>query len=228
MTINYHFFPALKKSFINIPNNLTHIEHYTFYNCRSLTSITLPNGLVTIGQKAFLDCSKLSTVTIPETVTSIEDYAFQGCGSIATITCYRSTPPGVGILTFYNVYTPAVTLRVPQGSVQYYKDALIWGGFNIVGFNVGIEDIESGSITIYPNPTTGYFRIKNLELRIEGIEIYDVYGRNVGGKFPSNILEGWQPQADGVVIDLTALQPGVYFVRIQTEAGEVVRKVVKE
>jgi len=59
------------------------------------------------------------------------------------------------------------------------------------------------------------------------VEVFDVYGRKVGGKFPSNVLEGWQPQADGVVIDLTVLQPGVYFVRIQTEHGVVMKKVVK-
>jgi isochorismate hydrolase len=58
--------------------------------------------------------------------------------------------------------------------------------------------------------------------------VFDIYGRNVGAKFPSNLLEGWQPQADGVVLNISHLQAGIYFVKVFTEQGSVVKKVVKE
>jgi len=70
-------------------------------------------------------------------------------------------------------------------------------------------------------------QLPNGELKIKNVEIYDVFGRKVGGKFPSNVLEGWQPQADGEVIDISHLQAGIYFVKIKTDLGEEVRKVVK-
>jgi len=95
---------------------------------------------------------------------------------------------------------------------------------------VGIEAITNYELRIYPNPTDGELRIEiagQARNDVQSVEIFDVYGRNVGGKFPSNVLEGWQPQADGVVIDLTVLQSGIYFVKITTEQGEVVKKVVK-
>ena len=50
----------------------------------------------------------------------------------------------------------------------------------------------------------------------------------MGGKFPSNVLEGWQPKADGVVFDISHLQPGIYFVKISTEAGKIVKKVIRQ
>jgi hypothetical protein len=78
----------------------------------------------------------------------------------------------------------------------------------------------------------------NEQLIITTVEVYDVYGkkieiprfaRNDGGiKFPSNSLEGWQPQADGVVFNISALPAGIYFLRIQTEQGVVVKKVIKQ
>jgi hypothetical protein len=98
----------------------------------------------------------------------------------------------------------------------------------IVGSPVGISEAQTEGVHIYPNPTTGELRITNYELRITNIEVFDVFGRKVEAKFPSNLLEGWQPQADGVVLDISHLQSGIYFVKVFTEEGEVVKKVIKQ
>ena len=72
-------------------------------------------------------------------------------------------------------------------------------------------------ITLYPNPTNGELRIENGELRIMSVEIFDVYGRKI--LVPSlTVLRSY---------DLTVLHPGIYFVKITTEQGVVVKKVVK-
>ena len=95
--------------------------------------------------------------------------------------------------------------------------------------NVGIETITKDElrITVYPNPTMGELRITNYELRIDNIEIFDVYGRKVGAKFPSNVLEGWQPQAAGVVLNISHLSTGIYFIKITTKQGVITKKVIK-
>jgi len=93
--------------------------------------------------------------------------------------------------------------------------------------SVGIAENELAAITVLPNPTTGELRIENGELRINNVEIFDIYGRKQNGNSPP-FMEGWQPQADGVVINISHLQSGFYFVEITTEAGVVVRKVVKQ
>ena len=88
--------------------------------------------------------------------------------------------------------------------------------------DVGIDEwkIENGEWKIYPNPTDGEVRIENGELRIENVEVYDVFGRNVGVKFPSfgGVRGG----------NLAHLPTGIYFIRIQTDEGMVVRKIIKQ
>ena len=61
-----------------IPNSVTTIGNYAFYNCSGLTSITIPNSVTTIGDYAFSKCSDLTSVTIPNSVTSIGREAFSG------------------------------------------------------------------------------------------------------------------------------------------------------
>ncbi len=65
-----------------IPNNVTSIGDYAFYNCSSLTSVVIGDSVTSIGKNAFSNCSGLTSVTIPDSVTSIGDYAFGGCSSL--------------------------------------------------------------------------------------------------------------------------------------------------
>ncbi|MDE6666843.1 MAG: leucine-rich repeat domain-containing protein, partial [Clostridia bacterium] len=69
-----------------IPNGVTSISNYAFYNCNFLTSITIPSGVTSIGNYAFQYCSSLTSIIIPSGVTSIGNYAFYGCSSLTSIT----------------------------------------------------------------------------------------------------------------------------------------------
>jgi hypothetical protein len=80
---------------------------------------------------------------------------------------------------------------------------------------VSVLENEMGNIKIFPNPTTGKLRIESNELRIEEVVIFDIYGRK-------------QKAERGILIDISDLPAGVYFLRIRTEQGEVVPwRVVK-
>ena len=68
-----------------IPNGVTKIKLYAFYNCSGLTSVTIPNSVTSIGYAAFYDCSRLTSVTIPNSVTSIGSDAFRGCSGLTSI-----------------------------------------------------------------------------------------------------------------------------------------------
>ncbi len=48
--------------------------------------IIIPNSVTSIGLYAFYNCTGLTAVTIPNSVTSIGEYAFEGCTSITNIT----------------------------------------------------------------------------------------------------------------------------------------------
>ena len=72
---------------------------------------------------------------------------------------------------------------------------------------------------IYPNPTTGQFTIENSELRIENVEVYDVYGK---------LIKTVKVEDYKAVVDLTANASGIYFARIYTDKGMVTKQIVKK
>ncbi len=69
-----------------IPNSVTGIKDYAFYNCSGLTSVTIPNSVTSIGEGAFEGCSGLKSVTIGNSVTSIGVDAFEACYGLTSVT----------------------------------------------------------------------------------------------------------------------------------------------
>jgi len=70
---------------ITIPNGITKINKYAFYDVDSLTKIVIPNSVTSIGDDAFSYSNSLTNVTIGSDVTSIGDYAFYNCNSLTSI-----------------------------------------------------------------------------------------------------------------------------------------------
>lgn len=68
-----------KKGEYSIPNSVTKIEAYAFYNYSSITSIVIPNSVNSIGEWAFSGCSGLTSMIIPNSVTHIGSYTFVAC-----------------------------------------------------------------------------------------------------------------------------------------------------
>ncbi len=64
---------------ITIPDSVTSIELYAFYNCGTLTSLTIPNLVTFIGDACFYGCNKISSINIPNSVTTIGNNAFNVC-----------------------------------------------------------------------------------------------------------------------------------------------------
>ena len=82
---SYAFYDCSSLASITIPNSVTSIRGRAFSGCTSLTSITIPNSVKSIDNYAFYDCSSLSSITIPNSMGSIGDYAFSGCSSLTSI-----------------------------------------------------------------------------------------------------------------------------------------------
>ncbi|MBL7909865.1 MAG: T9SS type A sorting domain-containing protein [Bacteroidia bacterium] len=84
----------------------------------------------------------------------------------------------------------------------------------------GIEENNlENSFNLYPNPTTNNITI-NVLVPIDKLEILNVVGELLISK--NSLDEKY------VIIDLSGLPNGVYFIRSETEHGIVVKKVVKE
>lgn len=82
---DYTFYNCKKLKEINIPNSITTIGNYAFYNCISLTKINIPNSVTNIGKNSFCYCTSLIDINIPSSITSIEDYMFYNCTSLTNI-----------------------------------------------------------------------------------------------------------------------------------------------
>jgi len=106
---------------------------------------------------------------------------------------------------------------------------------------LGIEDIFANSIIIYPNPTNYELKITNYDGEIKNVEICDLAGRTVGAtlavseqsrtavaQMQNAQRAGASPAPTGTAtINVSALPQGIYFVKIYTDKGVVIKRFVK-
>ncbi|MBK8556830.1 MAG: T9SS type A sorting domain-containing protein [Lewinellaceae bacterium] len=85
----------------------------------------------------------------------------------------------------------------------------------IANATVGIYDLDTLPVRIFPNPTTGEISVQGVV--VDRIEVMDVHGRTLLSK-----------NHPGVVLDISDLASGIYFLRIMVKDQMVVERVVKE
>lgn len=71
---------------VAIPDSVTRIHNYAFYNCSSLSRVVIPDSVKEIGSSVFYKCVSLSGITLPDSVTKIGPSAFKGCTSLTDVT----------------------------------------------------------------------------------------------------------------------------------------------
>ena len=89
---------------------------------------------------------------------------------------------------------------------------------------VGVSENEIGNISIYPNPTTGELTIEiagQARNDVASVEIFDMFGKTL---LSNHLITS----SSHHLINISHLSAGIYFVKIRTEVGEVIKKVVKE
>ena len=95
-----------------IPNSVTSIGEYAFYQCKFLASITIPNSVTSIGSEAFYECISLASITIPNSVTSIGKAAFRSCESLPSVIIPNSVT-SIGEAAFYEC-TSLTSITIPN------------------------------------------------------------------------------------------------------------------
>ena len=102
----------IKNGTIKIPNNVTSIGYYAFFNCTSLKSITIPKSVTSIVNYAFFHCASLKSITIPKSVTSIGGIVFSNCYSLKSIIIPNSII-NIGDYVFFNC-TSLKSITIPK------------------------------------------------------------------------------------------------------------------
>ncbi len=82
---NYAFYGCKTLEEIVIPNATKSIGTYCFQNCSAMQKAVLGDGIMTVPQYAFAGCAGLQDVTISPNVSTIGQYAFQNCSSLPQI-----------------------------------------------------------------------------------------------------------------------------------------------
>ncbi len=76
---------------------------------------------------------------------------------------------------------------------------------------------NTSSLNIYPNPVNDRLHIET-EAEIEEVMVYDVYGRQL------STINGQQ----SLTIDMSKLNTGIYFIKINTKEGNIVKRIIKQ
>lgn len=84
-SIGYGAFDYTDLKEFEVPENVTKISNYAFFNTRQLTKIVLPKKLARIGRQAFSE-SGLKCVTLPDSVKYVDTECFRDCCNLEEVT----------------------------------------------------------------------------------------------------------------------------------------------
>ncbi|RKE99083.1 T9SS type A sorting domain-containing protein [Ichthyenterobacterium magnum] len=73
------------------------------------------------------------------------------------------------------------------------------------------------SVSLYPNPVKNSLNISTKEISIQRVSLYDVLGKKIN-----------QSQFINETIDFSLLEKGMYLLKIETDRGEIIKKVIKQ
>ncbi|HLG34541.1 MAG TPA: CotH kinase family protein [Bacteroidia bacterium] len=99
---------------------------------------------------------------------------------------------------------------------------------------VGVEEAENveDEIYVFPNPAEYQISVQSLKFKVKSVEVFDVMGKKINPIVVSGQLSAATPRLSTdnyqLTIDVSKLVPGIYFVKVKTEAGESIAKFVKQ
>ena len=142
----YAFWECSSLTSINISNSVTHIGSGAFSDCSSLTSINIPNSVTDIGFGAFVGCSSLTSISIPNSVTGIDAYTFFGCSSLTSISIPDSVT-NIGKYAFYGC-SSLTSISIPD-SVTFIGPYAFYGCSSLTSISIPNSVTDIWQYTFY-------------------------------------------------------------------------------
>lgn len=154
--------------------------------------------------------------------------------TVSNVTAHGATLTWQGEASSYQVYvnndivtTNATThtltnLNAETGYTVKVRAACAAGGYSEWSDEqtfttlVGIDDVESSAIALYPNPASTTVTLTGIEGEAV-VTVVDMNGRVAGE---------WTAKGGELTIDVTGLSQGAYFVRVTGDQGTAIRKLI--
>jgi hypothetical protein len=182
----------------------------------TIKKIVIEDGITHIGYLSFQNDYVLEEVSIAASVATIGDQAFLGCGALTSVTVKWPTPLSITSSAFSTNLSKA-TLHVPPGTKALYAAADVWKDFGTIlegSYPASIQTAASG-ISVSPNPARDFIFIHS-DLPVKGIELYSLTG--------SLVFSGSATDR----IPVASLPAGIYLLRIYTDSGTTIKKLIKK
>jgi len=116
------------------------------------------------------------------------------------------------------LYQTNISNEVVEVSVKPFSDYCLHHEAKLTcvapPLTTNIQDLEEIQLEVYPNPSTGNFKILSRNA-IEKIEVFDLSGKRI-------LIE------NSSEIDLKDFDAGIYFFKIFTSTGSILKKVFKK
>ncbi|MBR1476096.1 MAG: leucine-rich repeat domain-containing protein [Muribaculaceae bacterium] len=140
--IGFQAFRSLKSvTELQFPKNLKFLYDYAFSFTWSLKEAVLPEGLEWLCGGALNRCDALERVVMPASLTWVGQEPFSNCGAMTELVSMAENPVGLTTELFNDATKyQTVTLYVPEGCIDNYRNANIWQKF------VNIEEMPNTSI----------------------------------------------------------------------------------
>ncbi len=107
-----------------------------------------------------------------------------------------------------------------------HEDGGMMGAFTVVDASTSVEKMDSGNLLLFPNPVEGYYvtlKLKDTADKIRSVAILDMEGRLVRyHSFHEN------EQNYLISIPVNQLSKGEYLIKIITDKGLIIKKMIKK
>lgn len=191
------------------------------------TTASFPTGFPStdyslIGQADYLvQSSDVGTIvsvpvtgTVPANSTLVVEVGYAAGATGVQISLGSNTAPQTGpsyiASTACSLLNPTDVATINFGEVRMV--------INAVGSTLGLNEFESKSVMVFPNPNSGFFTVQiSNELLIEKAVLVDVTGKQY------SVTIG-----PGNTVNMSDFASGVYVLTLETAEGTLFKKLVKE
>lgn len=235
------FFTRRTDSYFNGSVNSTYDSSLNYYGYNLVREDVLGNfytlDINTNVEQIYFQSNLISTAQVGDIFPSLPNHVNENCNiltidmisisglnlkHIMALGLESGTVEGIGDVGPYCIPTldigGGLSCYTKQGqSIQFSNiDCGQFPNANRQGLST--NQYDEFSIKVYPNPATFMITVSSGNYPIESIEVIDVQGRILFTKLVNDIV---------VKIDLSNYQKGTYFLKVTTQLGSKVEKIIK-